>query len=90
MGAATMLIGPVLSLAKYKTPPTDWDSSVLFVQDNTANQAIRWLFVGLSIVVIALGAVVMFKYDVDEKTLSDALADNGDAPETTEIPENAD
>ncbi|MDR2267558.1 MAG: MFS transporter [Christensenellaceae bacterium] len=69
MGVATMLIGPALALAHYQNPPTDWPSETLFQQAASANQAIRGLFVGLSIVVIAIGAISVIKYTVDRDAL---------------------
>jgi len=73
MGAATLLIGPLLQLANYKKPPVDWDNSQLFMQENMANQAIRIMFVGLSAAVIIIGAVSVWNYTVDRNALNEKM-----------------
>ncbi|MDR2635149.1 MAG: MFS transporter, partial [Clostridiales bacterium] len=59
----------------------------LWIQPNqSANDAIHWMFVGLSIVVILLGALVIIRYKIDKNALSDRInsgkqnaSDEGDA-----------
>ena len=75
-GIATILIGPILEFAGgYKSPPKDQPEDVLFQQDNTTNQIIRILFVGLSAVIILLGALAIFKYTLDREALKKKLAE---------------
>ncbi|MDR0696095.1 MAG: MFS transporter [Christensenellaceae bacterium] len=75
MGFATLLIGPALALANYEAPPDNLPDNVLFTQPASANQAIRGLFVGLSIVVIAIGAIAVLKYKVDRDALKNKIDD---------------
>lgn len=69
MGAATLLIGPILELAGYRNPPADFPEDQLFRQPASANEAIRWMFVALSIVVILIGALSVSRYTVDRQAL---------------------
>ncbi|MDR0752409.1 MAG: MFS transporter [Christensenellaceae bacterium] len=80
MGLATLLIGPALTIANYKNPPQDWPENILFRQSASANEAIRGLFVGLSIIVIIIGALAVLTYRVDR----DALRNKIDAIHDTE------
>jgi GPH family glycoside/pentoside/hexuronide:cation symporter len=73
MGAATLLIGPILQIAKYKNPPSDWNTELLFTQENAANQTIRAMFIGLSALVIILGMLAVWNYKVDRKVLQENL-----------------
>jgi Na+/melibiose symporter-like transporter len=73
MGAATMLIGPILTLAKYKEPPKELEDGVLFLQEKVTNEAIRAMFVGLSIVIVVIGALAVLKYEIDRAALHNKI-----------------
>ncbi|MDR2091501.1 MAG: MFS transporter [Clostridiales bacterium] len=69
MGAATMLIGPVLSLSGYEEPPKNQPKGILHTQDAFTNEVIRAMFVGLSIIIIVIGALAVWKYTIDRDAL---------------------
>ncbi|MDR3217110.1 MAG: MFS transporter [Clostridiaceae bacterium] len=74
MGAATMLIGPVLSLANYTAPYDGWEANKLFIQPHqSANDAIHWMFVALSIVVVIIGALAVLTYKIDKNALQNRI-----------------
>ncbi|MDR3262944.1 MAG: MFS transporter [Clostridiales bacterium] len=77
-GAATMLIGPVLTLAHYVAPPTDQPKDQLFEQMKSTNEVIRIMFVGLSIIIIIIAALSVRKYAIDRKALQDKINKTAD------------
>ena len=76
IGSATLLIGFVLQLANYENPSDSWSSDVLFLQSELTNQVIRALFVGLSIVVILIGAISVLRYTVDKGALHEKIKEH--------------
>jgi Na+/melibiose symporter-like transporter len=79
MGAATMLIGPILSMSGYIEPPENQPADILHTQSPLTNEVIRALFVGLSIVIIAIGMAAIFKYTIDRDALNKKIKDEQNA-----------
>jgi Na+/melibiose symporter-like transporter len=79
MGAATMLIGPILSLSGYIEPPENQPEGILHTQTPLTNEVIRMMFVGLSIIIILIGAAAVFKYTIDRDALNKKIKGGGDA-----------
>ncbi|MDR1939869.1 MAG: MFS transporter [Clostridiales bacterium] len=76
IGLATMLIGPILSLAQYQNPPENQSPDELFQQLEVTNEVIRAMFVGLSIIIIVLAAVSIFKYEINRDVLQKKIKEN--------------
>ncbi|MDR2046742.1 MAG: MFS transporter [Clostridiales bacterium] len=73
MGAATMLIGPILSLAGYVEPPKGIPEGILHTQPAFTSEVIRAMFVWLSVLIIIIGVLAVVNYKIDRETLREKI-----------------